>query len=90
MALSHSERNRIAWTKLGVFPNPQFERQRLFSIEDRAGFTLGLAIMIRLDQSAKEMTFQTPPTVRDAAAEIRLGGRLLDPSCCNEREERIG
>jgi polynucleotide 5'-kinase involved in rRNA processing len=79
----------VPWGAFGVFPERQFERRRLLSIEDRAGFTLGLGIVTGLDRASKRVILKTPLASLEAAAAIRLADILLDPNSFRETKQRL-
>jgi len=69
----------LTWTRLAVFPGPHFTPNRLVALEDAAGFTLGLGIVIHHDRRARQVTLQTPLTSLSGVDALRLGDFRLDP-----------
>lgn len=69
----------LGWNQLPVFPAPFYRRNRLLAIEDSAGFTLALGIIVDLDRPARRLALLTPHPHPEQANALRLGDILIDP-----------
>jgi len=79
---AHFKGSRIVevdWTKLAVFPRPDFSMQRLVALEDAAGFTLALGIVREIDRQARKVSIQTPLASLDDVRSLHLGDVSVDP-----------
>jgi polynucleotide 5'-hydroxyl-kinase GRC3/NOL9 len=75
----NSLRLEIDWSRLAVWPVPRFSLNRLVALEDQAGFTLGLGIVVEINRPRRGITLLTPlASLRDVTA-LRLGELALDP-----------
>jgi len=78
---------KVAWQRLAVFPAPAFTPHRLVALEDSAGFTLALGIVIASDLAGHVVTLRTPLSSLAGVDAVRLGDLALDP--CTFRESRL-
>lgn len=69
----------LNWRNLAVFPVPIFTPLRLVALEDCAGFTLGLGIVMASDRVNGTLSLYTPLTSLERVDAIRLGSITLDP-----------
>jgi polynucleotide 5'-hydroxyl-kinase GRC3/NOL9 len=74
-----SVRLEIDWSRLAVWPAPRFSLNRLAALEDQAGFTLGLGIVIEIDRPRHRLTLLSPLPSLQGVASLRLGDLALDP-----------
>lgn len=74
-----SIRLEIDWSRLAIWPAPRFSLNRLVALEDQAGFTLGLGIVVKIDRQLHRITLLTPLVSMQAVSSLQLGGLALDP-----------
>jgi polynucleotide 5'-hydroxyl-kinase GRC3/NOL9 len=74
-----SARQEIDWSRLAVWPAPRFSLNRLAALEERAGFTLGLGILVAIDRPHHRLTLLTPLASLQEVSSLRLGELALDP-----------
>ncbi|MCX7681323.1 MAG: Clp1/GlmU family protein [Anaerolineae bacterium] len=69
----------LNWRNLAVFPVPIFTPLRLVALEDSAGFTLGLGIVMTSDRVSGTVSLYTPLTSLEGVNALRLGNITIDP-----------
>jgi polynucleotide 5'-hydroxyl-kinase GRC3/NOL9 len=74
-----SARQEIDWSRLAVWPAPRFSLNRLVALEDQAGFTLDLGIVVEIDRPHQRITLLTPLASLQGVSSLRLGELALDP-----------
>ncbi|MEJ2601275.1 MAG: polynucleotide 5'-hydroxyl-kinase [Anaerolineales bacterium] len=74
-----SVRLEVDWSRMAVWPVPRFSLNRLVALEDRAGFTLGLGIVVDIDRSLRSVTLQTPLASMEGVSTLHIGDLALDP-----------
>jgi polynucleotide 5'-hydroxyl-kinase GRC3/NOL9 len=74
-----SARQEIDWSGLAVWPLPRFSLNRLVALDDQAGFTLGLGIVLEIDRPRHRITLLTPLESLERVSSLRLGELALDP-----------
>jgi polynucleotide 5'-hydroxyl-kinase GRC3/NOL9 len=74
-----SVRHEIDWSRLAVWPLPRFSLNRLVALEDPAGFTLGLGIVVAIDRLRHRLTLLSPLPSLQGVASLRLGDLSLHP-----------
>jgi polynucleotide 5'-hydroxyl-kinase GRC3/NOL9 len=74
-----SHETTLDWSKLAIFPSPVFRMQRLVSLEDGEGFSLGLGIVTRINRERKLVSVLTPTDCNEQINSLRLGDLLVDP-----------
>jgi polynucleotide 5'-hydroxyl-kinase GRC3/NOL9 len=74
------------WSRLAVWPAPRFSLNRLVGLDDRAGFTLGLGIVVDINRPSRRITLLTPLASLQGVTAIRLGDLALDPQSFTERK----
>lgn len=75
----NAARQEIDWSRLAIWPAPRFSLNRLAALEDQAGFTLGLGIVVEIDPPQHRITLLTPLASLQAVSALRLGDLVLDP-----------
>lgn len=78
----------LDWSRLGVFPRPQFLPNQLVALEDSAGFALALGVVVGQDRPARTVSLLTPlsPNRLPDIAALRLGDLTLDPATWETRQ----
>lgn len=79
---------KVDWTRLAIFPRPQFSLGRLAALEDREGFTLALGIVVNVDRESRRASLYTPLDTLEGVNALRLGDMVLDPETFEET--RVG
>jgi polynucleotide 5'-hydroxyl-kinase GRC3/NOL9 len=69
----------VAWSRLAVFPYPDFRLHRLVAMEDMGGFSLGLGIVLAINRPAQRVRLLTPLRALAGVAAICLGDVLVNP-----------
>jgi polynucleotide 5'-kinase involved in rRNA processing len=80
----NSRRLEIDWSRLAVWPVPRFSLNRLMALEDQAGFTLGLGIVVEINRPSRRITLLTPLASLHGVTALRLGDLTLDPQSFRE------
>lgn len=72
------------WQRFAVFPAPTFTPRRLVALEDSAGFTLALGIVVASDPTRGVITLYTPLSSMAGVDALRLADLALDPHTFRE------
>jgi polynucleotide 5'-hydroxyl-kinase GRC3/NOL9 len=76
---------RVNWTQFAVLPAPHFTLHRLVALEDVAGFTIGLGIVVENDRLHRQITVHTPVAGLSGVDVIRLGDLAVNPLTFEDR-----
>ena len=76
---------KIKWTKYGIYPVPRFALERLVALEDEAGFTLRLGIVVEIDHDRREVTLLAPSADWGSVKVLNIGDVLVDPHTFQDR-----
>jgi len=68
----------VDWGQIAVFPAPRFFPGRLVSLEDAAGYTRGLGVVVAHDEQARRVTLRTPLRSLDGIDAVCLGDVCVD------------
>lgn len=68
----------LCWERLPVFPAPEFIPNRLLAFEDRAGFTLGLGLVIDAHRDRRIASIFTPVPDLNGVNSVVLGDVYID------------
>jgi len=77
----------LEWSRMAVYPSPDFQVRQIVALEDFLGFTLGLGIVISANRSEQHARLLTPLRSLAGVAAIRLGDLLVNPD--NFQDERL-
>ncbi len=69
----------LDWSRLAIWPAPQFVFNQLVALEDADGFTLGLGIVTLSDPAARQVKLRTPLASSEGVRALRLGDVMVDP-----------
>jgi len=69
----------VDWSRLAVWPTPNFAFHQLVALEDAEGFTLDLGIVQTADLKSRQVTLLTALTSLAGVEALRLGDLTLDP-----------
>jgi polynucleotide 5'-hydroxyl-kinase GRC3/NOL9 len=81
-----SVRLEVDWSRMAVWPVPRFSLGRLLALEDRAGFTLGMGIVMAIDRPRRKITLLTALTSLQNVVSLRLGELALSPQTFQEEK----
>ncbi|OGO37421.1 MAG: hypothetical protein A2W35_16170 [Chloroflexi bacterium RBG_16_57_11] len=84
---SVAEPLELEWSRIAVYPSPDFRVRRLVALEDFLGFTLGLGIVLSANRSEQHVRLLTPLRSLAGVAAIRLSDVLVNPD--NFQDERV-
>ena len=75
------------WSRMAVFPYPDFRVHQLVAFEDLPGFTLGLGIVHSINRPGQRVRVLTPLRSLSGVIAMRLGDILVNPD--NFNDERM-
>jgi polynucleotide 5'-kinase involved in rRNA processing len=75
----------VSWSRLAVFPYPQFALHRLLAFQDEAGFSMALGIVRAIDRPAHQVEILTPLASLERVSSIHIGDLFLDPLTFQDR-----
>jgi polynucleotide 5'-kinase involved in rRNA processing len=78
----------LDWSKVAIFPHPQFSLHRLAALEDAQGFTLGLGIICEIDRFNRRLTLLSPLPSLDGVNALRVGDLAVDPVTFHDETPR--
>lgn len=80
-----AEVRQLQWPDYPVWPKPNFQPERLVAFEDRAGYVLGLGIVLEIDARARNLNILSPLDDLSKLVAIRVGNIAVDPSTFHDR-----
>jgi polynucleotide 5'-hydroxyl-kinase GRC3/NOL9 len=76
---SGAEPLNLEWSRIAVYPVANFRVSQLVAIEDFLGFTLGLGIVLSVNQQDQRVRLLTPVRSLAGVTAIRLGDVIVNP-----------
>jgi len=74
-----AQAREVEWSRMAVFPYPDFRLHRLLAFENLPGFVLGLGIVLSINGPEQRVRLLTPLRSLEGVAAIRLGDLLVNP-----------